>query len=207
LHLCHAQERTRIRRVGQRDCRHWADVSAGRGARADDTNVRLWRRPALVALCLYAIFPVIEATLTGCTPYLPLSARQRWNGFAPRDVLTRIELPLAFPFILAGLRNAVIINIGTAAIARRPALYHSVANHRRTFRVEPGLCLEERSGRVARDSGGPLFCLARGFTRPAEDRRNSHAVLSIHRHKSEIRQRWQSGRRALQIYRPCRISQ
>jgi osmoprotectant transport system permease protein len=38
-------------------------------------------------------------------------------GLAPRDVLTRIELPLAFPFILAGLRNAVIINIGTAAIA------------------------------------------------------------------------------------------
>jgi osmoprotectant transport system permease protein len=31
-------------------------------------------------------------------------------------ILWRIELPLAFPFILAGLRNAVIINIGTAAI-------------------------------------------------------------------------------------------
>ena len=37
-------------------------------------------------------------------------------GFAPRDVLWKIELPLAFPFILAGFRNAVIINIGTAAI-------------------------------------------------------------------------------------------
>ena len=37
-------------------------------------------------------------------------------GFAPRDVLWRVELPLAFPFILAGLRNAVIINIGTAVI-------------------------------------------------------------------------------------------
>ncbi len=37
-------------------------------------------------------------------------------GFGRLDVLWKIELPLAFPFILAGLRNAVIINIGTAAI-------------------------------------------------------------------------------------------
>jgi osmoprotectant transport system permease protein len=74
--------------------------------------------PALVALCLYAIFPVIEATLTGLHA-VPATVREAamGMGFAPRDVLTRIELPLAFPFILAGLRNAVIINIGTAAIA------------------------------------------------------------------------------------------
>jgi osmoprotectant transport system permease protein len=73
--------------------------------------------PALVALCLYAIFPVVEATLTGLHA-VPASVREaaKGMGFAPRDVLWRIELPLAFPFILAGLRIAVIINIGTAAI-------------------------------------------------------------------------------------------
>src|SRR6202023_3064081 len=73
--------------------------------------------PAVAALCLYAIFPVIEATVTGLHA-VPSAVRDAamGMGFAPRDVLWRIELPLAFPFILAGLRNAVIINIGTAAI-------------------------------------------------------------------------------------------
>jgi osmoprotectant transport system permease protein len=73
--------------------------------------------PAIAALCLYAIFPIIAATITGIEA-VPALARDAamGMGFAPRDILRRIELPLAFPFILAGLRNAVIINIGTAAI-------------------------------------------------------------------------------------------
>ncbi|MGQ0444227.1 MAG: ABC transporter permease [Beijerinckiaceae bacterium] len=73
--------------------------------------------PAVAALCLYAIFPIFEATVTGLRA-APAAVRDAaiGMGFAPRDVLWRIELPLAYPFILAGLRNAVIINIGTAAI-------------------------------------------------------------------------------------------
>jgi osmoprotectant transport system permease protein len=73
--------------------------------------------PALAALCLYAIFPVIAATVTGLQA-VPSSVREAGlgMGFAPHNILWRIEIPLAFPFILAGFRNAVIINIGTAAI-------------------------------------------------------------------------------------------
>ena len=73
--------------------------------------------PALVALGLYAIFPVIAATVTGLQA-VPGSVSEAavGMGFAPRDVLWKVELPLALPFILAGVRNAVIINIGTAAI-------------------------------------------------------------------------------------------
>lgn len=73
--------------------------------------------PAIAALCLYAIFPIIAATVTGIEA-VPATVRDAamGMGFPPRKVLWRIELPLAFPFILAGLRNAVIINIGTAAI-------------------------------------------------------------------------------------------
>ena len=73
--------------------------------------------PAVAALCLYAIFPIVEATVTGLHA-VPASVRDAamGMGFSPSDVLWRIELPLAFPFILGGLRNAVIINIGTAAI-------------------------------------------------------------------------------------------
>jgi osmoprotectant transport system permease protein len=73
--------------------------------------------PALAALCLYAIFPVIAATVTGLQA-VPSSVREAGlgMGFAPHNILWKIEIPLAFPFILAGFRNAVIINIGTAAI-------------------------------------------------------------------------------------------
>jgi osmoprotectant transport system permease protein len=73
--------------------------------------------PTLVALSLYAIFPILEGTLTGLHA-VPASARDAATGigFARSDLLWQIELPLAFPFIVAGLRNAVIINIGTAAI-------------------------------------------------------------------------------------------
>jgi osmoprotectant transport system permease protein len=73
--------------------------------------------PTLAALTLYAILPVLEATITGlyAAPRAACDAA-RGIGFASSDLLWRIELPLAFPFILAGLRNAVIINIGTSTI-------------------------------------------------------------------------------------------
>jgi len=73
--------------------------------------------PALAALGLYAILPILEATLSGLHN-APAAARDAAAGigFSPSGLLWRIELPLATPFILAGLRNAVIINIGTATI-------------------------------------------------------------------------------------------
>jgi osmoprotectant transport system permease protein len=73
--------------------------------------------PALAALTLYAILPILDGALSGLSN-VPASARDSATGlgFAPSELLWRIELPLALPFILAGLRNAVIINIGTATI-------------------------------------------------------------------------------------------
>jgi osmoprotectant transport system permease protein len=73
--------------------------------------------PALAALTLYAILPVLDGALSGLHG-VPESARDSaaGTGFSPLGLLWRIELPLAAPFILAGLRNAVIINIGTATI-------------------------------------------------------------------------------------------
>ena len=73
--------------------------------------------PALAALTLYAILPVLDGALSGLNA-VPAAARESAlaMGFAPADLLRRIELPLALPFILTGLRNAVIINIGTATI-------------------------------------------------------------------------------------------
>jgi osmoprotectant transport system permease protein len=61
--------------------------------------------------------PILENTVTGLEA-VPAAARDAaiGMGFSPWQMLSRIELPLAWPFILAGLRTSTIINIGTAAI-------------------------------------------------------------------------------------------
>ena len=73
--------------------------------------------PTLAALVVYATLPVLEATLAGLAA-VPADARQaaRGLGFPAWMMLARVELPLAASLILTGLRNAVIINIGTATI-------------------------------------------------------------------------------------------
>jgi osmoprotectant transport system permease protein len=73
--------------------------------------------PTLVALVLYSTLPILEATIAGLYA-VPSAARDAalGLGFSPAGLLWRVELPLAAPFIFAGLRNAMIINIGTATI-------------------------------------------------------------------------------------------
>jgi osmoprotectant transport system permease protein len=73
--------------------------------------------PTLLALVLYSTLPILEATIAGLYS-VPRAARDAGLGlgFSPAGLLWRVELPLAAPFIFAGLRNAVIINIGTATI-------------------------------------------------------------------------------------------
>jgi len=73
--------------------------------------------PTLVALVLYSTLPILEATIAGLYA-VPSAARDAalGLGFSPPGLLWRVELPLAAPFIFAGLRNAVIVNIGTATI-------------------------------------------------------------------------------------------
>ncbi|WP_448206645.1 ABC transporter permease [Azospirillum sp. sgz302134] len=75
-------------------------------------------KPALIALTLYALLPIVENTVAGLEA-VPDSVLEtaRGLGMAPADILLRVELPLAAPVILAGVRTAVIINVGTAAIA------------------------------------------------------------------------------------------
>ena len=74
--------------------------------------------PALIALALYGVLPVVHGTLAGLAS-VPQAAREAAQGlgFSPQQVLTRIELPLAAPLLLAGIRTSVVVNIGTAAIA------------------------------------------------------------------------------------------
>jgi osmoprotectant transport system permease protein len=75
-------------------------------------------KPALVALTLYGLLPIVENTVAGLAA-VPAPAREaaRGIGMGPGAILRQVELPLAAPVILAGIRTSVIINIGTATVA------------------------------------------------------------------------------------------
>jgi osmoprotectant transport system permease protein len=74
--------------------------------------------PALIALALYGMLPVLHATMAGLQS-VPVAVRQSADGMgmSPWQRLVQVEVPLALPVWLAGVRASVIINIGTAAIA------------------------------------------------------------------------------------------
>jgi osmoprotectant transport system permease protein len=73
--------------------------------------------PALVALFLYSLLPIVRNTVTGLRD-IPPSLRESADALGlPRGTkLRRIELPLASRAILAGIKTAAVINIGTATI-------------------------------------------------------------------------------------------
>ncbi|WP_412025501.1 ABC transporter permease [Burkholderia cepacia] len=74
-------------------------------------------KPVLIALVLYGLLPVFESTIAGLRdiPAATLDAA-RGMGMSARQQLFAVELPLAFPVILNGIRLAVVINLGTATI-------------------------------------------------------------------------------------------
>jgi osmoprotectant transport system permease protein len=74
--------------------------------------------PARIALALYGLLPIVQGTVAGIES-VPGSAREAAAGLGMSAVriLTRIELALAMPVIIAGVRTSTIINIGTAALA------------------------------------------------------------------------------------------
>lgn len=73
--------------------------------------------PTVVALFLYGLLPVVRNTIAGlqAVPQDVVDASYGM-GMSRSQTLTRIEIPLAMPMILAGIRISVIINIGTAMI-------------------------------------------------------------------------------------------
>jgi len=73
---------------------------------------------AVWALTLYAILPVLRNTITGLEGVDPtLVEAGRGIGMSAPAVLLRIELPLALPVIMAGVRTALVLVVGTAALA------------------------------------------------------------------------------------------
>jgi osmoprotectant transport system permease protein len=74
--------------------------------------------PALIALFLYALLPIVRNTCTGLLA-IPRGMRQAAMalGLSTRDRMRLIEVPLALPSILAGINTSAVINVGTATIA------------------------------------------------------------------------------------------
>lgn len=73
--------------------------------------------PTLVALFLYGLLPIFENTLTGLTGLPPtVTEAARGMGMTGGQRLVRVELPLALPVILAGVRLSTVISLATATI-------------------------------------------------------------------------------------------
>lgn len=80
------------------------------GVRAD--------RLTITALTLYALLPIVRNTFTGISGIdAPIREAALGMGLDSRQMLWQVELPLASPVILAGLRTATVITIGVATVA------------------------------------------------------------------------------------------
>ncbi|MBA3278257.1 MAG: ABC transporter permease [Geodermatophilaceae bacterium] len=72
---------------------------------------------AITVLAIYALLPIVRNTLTGLREVDPAIVRAaRGMGMSKLQILTRVELPLAYPVILSGLRVATVLIVGIAAI-------------------------------------------------------------------------------------------
>jgi osmoprotectant transport system permease protein len=73
--------------------------------------------PTFVALFLYGLLPIFENALAGLTHYDPaVIDAAKGMGMTPGQRLLQVELPLALPVILAGIRLSVVVSLATATI-------------------------------------------------------------------------------------------
>lgn len=74
--------------------------------------------PAITALFIYGLLPIVQNTYVGIEQVNPaIKEAARGMGASDLQLLTRVELPLAFPVIFAGIKNMVVMNIAIATIA------------------------------------------------------------------------------------------
>ncbi|MFD7946172.1 ABC transporter permease [Streptomyces sp. NPDC059744] len=75
-------------------------------------------RTAIIGMVIYAVLPVLSNTVAGVKAIEPnLVEASRGIGMSAMGTLTKVELPLAVPLILAGVRTALVLNVGTATLA------------------------------------------------------------------------------------------
>ena len=80
--------------------------------------IGIGRPPAIVALVIYALFPILQNTYTGLTEIDPsLEEAAEAFGMSKKEKLFKFELQMALPFIISGIRTATVLIIGTATLA------------------------------------------------------------------------------------------
>jgi osmoprotectant transport system permease protein len=85
--------------------------------------------PAIIALVLYSMLPILRNTVTGIAAVDPaLVEAARGVGMSPTQMLLRVELPLAAPVIIAGIRTAAVWVIGIATLST-PVGQRSLGNY------------------------------------------------------------------------------
>jgi len=76
------------------------------------------KTPAIIALTLYALLPILRNTYTGILGVDPsLVDAGKGMGMTSSQILVKVELPLTLPIIMAGVRTATVLTIGVAALA------------------------------------------------------------------------------------------
>jgi osmoprotectant transport system permease protein len=74
--------------------------------------------PAIIALILYALLPIVRNTLTGLESVSPaVLEAARGIGMTSRQSLWLVELPLSLPVIVAGIRTAAVVGVGIATLS------------------------------------------------------------------------------------------
>ena len=74
--------------------------------------------PALAALVLYSLYPIMRNTFTGVRDADPAAvASAHALGMTDAQILREVRLPLAAPIIMAGIRTAAVVDVGTATLA------------------------------------------------------------------------------------------
>src|SRR5206468_8493671 len=74
--------------------------------------------PAFLALILYSVLPILANTVTGIRGVDPtLTEAAQGLGMSRRQMRFRVQLPLAAPVIIAGIRTATVLVVGTATLA------------------------------------------------------------------------------------------
>ena len=79
------------------------------------TSLGFW--PMIIGLVACSMLPILRNTMVGLEQVDRTAVKaSRGMGMSPLQVLLRVELPLAFPVMIAGIRTALIINVGTATL-------------------------------------------------------------------------------------------
>jgi osmoprotectant transport system permease protein len=94
--------------------------------------------PVVIALVLYGLLPIIRNTYTAIREVDPAMIEAgRGMGMSEAKILLKVKLPLAIPVIMAGLRQAIVMNIGIAAIGSYigagglgQPIFRGIANYR-----------------------------------------------------------------------------